>query len=106
MIPPTRHDPADAARCALAVVDRPELDGYWIHVDVDVVDPAYLPAVDSPDVGGVTPDELVAILQAILPRACGLQVTVYDPDLDPDGACARMLDLRHTRPRRRWWRNP
>lgn len=86
-----RHDPAGAARRALAVVDRPELDGYWIHVDVDVVDPAYLPAVDSPDADGVTPDELVTFLQAVLPQACGLQVTVYDPDLDPDGTCARLL---------------
>nr|WP_083283078.1 arginase family protein [Humibacillus sp. DSM 29435] len=86
-----RHDPANAARRALAVVSRPELDGYWIHLDVDVVDPAYLPAVDSPDAGGVTPDELSDLLRTVLPQACGLQITVYDPDLDPDGACARLL---------------
>jgi arginase len=26
--------------------------GYWIHVDVDVLDPTFMPAVDSPDAGG------------------------------------------------------
>lgn len=85
------HDPDDAARRALAVVDKPELDGYWIHVDVDVLDPTYMPAVDNPDPGGVCPDDLRRFLQAVLPRARGLQFTVYDPDLDPDGTCAQLL---------------
>lgn len=85
------HDPDDAARRALSVVDRSELDGYWIHLDVDVLDPVHLPAVDSPDAGGVTPDELSQFLQIVLPKARGLQITVYDPDLDPNGTCARIL---------------
>lgn len=85
------HDPDDAARRALAVVGTPELDGYWIHVDVDVLDPTHMPAVDSPDAGGVSADDLRRFLQAVLPGARGLQFTVYDPDLDPDGTCAQLL---------------
>src|SRR4051812_43227490 len=27
--------------------------GYWVHVDVDVLDPAVMPAVDAPSAGGI-----------------------------------------------------
>ncbi|MFI7044317.1 arginase family protein [Streptosporangium sandarakinum] len=68
-------------------------DGFWIHLDPDVLDPEILPAVDSPAPGGMTPDELVGILRGLLamPGAAGLQVTIFDPDLDPDGAQAALL---------------
>lgn len=66
-------------------------DGYWLHLDVDILDPAYMPAVDSPDDGGLTPDELITLLRALAPGAAGAQVTVFDPDLDPDGRYALLL---------------
>lgn len=65
--------------------------GYWLHLDVDVLDPAYMPAVDSPDPGGLAPEQLVTLLQALAPHAVGAQVCVFDPDLDPDGRLARLL---------------
>lgn len=67
--------------------------GFWIHVDADVLDPAIMPAVDSPDPGGMTFDELRTTLARLFasPRAIGLEVTVFDPDLDPDGALADRL---------------
>ena len=68
-----------------------DLDGYWLHLDVDVLDPEYLPAVDSPDPGGLNPDELTALLGALAHDATGAQVTVFDPDLDPDGSHGRLL---------------
>jgi len=68
-----------------------DLRGYWLHVDVDVLDPRFMPAVDSPDPGGLDPDELTELLTALAPAAIGAQVTVFDPDLDPDGRCARLL---------------
>lgn len=61
---------------------------YWLHVDADVLD---LPAVDSPYPGGLSYDELAALLRSIAPGAVGVQVTILDPDLDPDGAYARAL---------------
>lgn len=73
------------------VVARPELDGYWLHVDVDVLDESVMPAVDSPSPGGLTPDELIALLQALAPGAVGAHVGIYDPDLDPDGTAARVV---------------
>ncbi|MDQ4212698.1 arginase family protein [Microbacterium capsulatum] len=65
--------------------------GYWIQVDVDVLDPVHMPAVDSPDPGGLAPDELVGLLAALAPHAWGAAVTVFDPDLDPEGVHARTV---------------
>jgi len=80
-----------AARTAESVAAGPQLQGYWLHVDVDVLDPEHMPAVDSPDPGGLHPDELTELLEALAPGALGAQVTVFDPDLDPDGHYARLL---------------
>lgn len=80
-----------AARLIRDVADARHLDGYWLHLDVDVLDPQHLPAVDSPDPGGLDPDELVGLLAVLAPGAVGAQVTVFDPDLDPDGRYARLL---------------
>jgi arginase len=85
-----------AAATALERLDRPDLQGFWIHVDADVLDPAVMPAVDSPEPDGLGIAELAALLVPLArhPRALGLQVTVYDPGLDPDRACAaRLVDL-------------
>jgi arginase len=65
--------------------------GFWVHVDIDVLDDSIFPAVDSPDPGGLTVDELVALLQVLLPRSIGVAFTVFDPDLDPTGRYAALL---------------
>ncbi|MFI6034339.1 arginase family protein [Streptomyces sp. NPDC051315] len=81
---------ADATAQAFAI---PELDGFWVHFDADVLDPTVMPAVDSPDPDGLLPDELVALLSPLLasPRCAGLNVTIYDPDLDPEGTAGALL---------------
>ncbi|MFS4506127.1 arginase family protein [Clavibacter sp. Sh2141] len=76
---------------AAAVLGVADVSGYWLQVDVDVLDPEVMPAVDSPDPGGCTADELVELLRALAPRAVGASVTVFDPDLDPDGRYARVV---------------
>jgi arginase len=65
--------------------------GYWLQLDVDVLDPSVMPAVDSPDPGGFTAHELTDLLDELAPGAVGVSVTVFDPDLDPDGRYARLL---------------
>jgi arginase len=70
-----------------------ELRGFWIHVDADVINPTAMPAVDSPTPGGPTIKELVDLLTPLVrhPRALGLELTIYDPGLDPDRSCATRL---------------
>jgi arginase len=61
---------------------------YWLHVDADVL---AIDAVDSPAPGGMSFDELAALLARLAPGAVGVQVTIFDPDLDPDGSIAEAL---------------
>ena len=84
-------DPARALRAVQDTVVRDDLDGYWLHLDVDVLDPTYMPAVDSPSPGGLDPSQLTGLLRSLWPGALGLQVCVFDPDLDPSGDLARLL---------------
>ncbi|WP_025158169.1 arginase family protein [Leifsonia aquatica] len=74
-----------------ALVHRVAGSGYWLQVDVDVLDPSVMPAVDSPDPGGLSADGLSDLLGALAPGAIGASITVFDPDLDPDGRYARLL---------------
>jgi len=84
---------AEAAALSLARLTAPDLRGFWIHVDADVLDPAGMPAVDSPVSGGPSPDDLVALLSPLVrhPRALGMELAIYDPRLDEDRACAERL---------------
>jgi len=76
-----------AAEEARAAIEAQGLDGFWIHVDADVLDQSVMPAVDSPNANGLTFDELTETLRVFVasPQAVGVEVTIYDPDLDPDG---------------------
>jgi arginase len=67
--------------------------GYWVHVDVDVLDPAVMPAVDAPDEGGIAYAELELLIAGLVesPDCLGLELTVFDPDYDQDRTYAREL---------------
>jgi len=84
---------AGAAADALVRLTSPALAGFWIHLDADVLNPTDMPAVDSPESGGPTAREIVALLAPLVhhPRALGLELTIYDPALDPDRSCAARL---------------
>ncbi|MGV2901685.1 arginase family protein, partial [Microbacterium sp. AGC62] len=43
------------------------------------------------DPGGIGAAELTALLRELAPGAVGASITVFDPDLDPDGRYARLL---------------
>lgn len=78
---------------ALAVVTRDELDGFWIHIDVDVLHDDLMPAVDYRYPDGLSWEELATILSAALAtgRAKGIDITIFNPNLDQDGHLARRL---------------
>jgi arginase len=84
---------ATAAAKAIAHLSRPELDGFWIHVDADCLDDAVMPAVDFRLPGGLTVEQLETVLKTALDsaKAVGLEVTIYNPALDSDGRAGRLL---------------
>ncbi|MDL5351282.1 arginase family protein [Microbacterium sp. zg-YB36] len=67
------------------------MNGFWLQLDVDVLDASVMPAVDSPDPGGLLPNQLRELLLALAPYAVGASITVFDPDLDPTGLYASRL---------------
>ncbi|MBA3832084.1 MAG: arginase family protein [Chthoniobacterales bacterium] len=69
------------ARLALERVTLPELAGFWIHLDADVLNASIMPAVDSPNEAGITIAELTGLLGILLasPHAAGMHVTILDP---------------------------
>jgi arginase len=66
---------------------------FWVHLDADVLDPRWMPAVDSPDPGGMSPEELSTILNiALASTDCiGIELAIYDPTLDLTGEGALLL---------------
>jgi arginase len=85
------RDPAAALVDVKRILHAERLDGYWLHVDVDVLDPSVMPAVDSPDAGGVNISDLTTLLHELAGQAAGAHVCIFDPDLDPDASYARIL---------------
>jgi arginase len=80
-----------AAAAAVERLSRPDLDGFWIHLDADVLDDAVMPAVDYRMPQGLSRDEIKTVLRADVGsgRAVGIDVTIFNPRLDADGSIAR-----------------
>lgn len=76
------------AQQILQKIHAQQLDGFWIHFDVDVLHNDIMPAVDSPQPDGLTYEEIEALLPVLLAdeKAVGMEITILDPDLDPDGS--------------------
>lgn len=69
------------------------VDRIWLHVDVDVLDSVVMPAVDDHLPGGLSYQALQATLQRVIASGliAGVDVTIFDPTLDPDGSLAAVL---------------
>ncbi|GAA2636064.1 arginase family protein [Streptomyces vastus] len=83
----------NAAHQAVERLNRGGSSGYWVHLDVDVLDDAVMPAVDYRIPGGLTWPELESVLRTALAgeRAVGFDVTIFNPRLDRDGSIAARL---------------
>jgi arginase len=68
---------------ALAHLSTP----FWTHLDADVLHDTVMPAVDYRTPDGLTWPELDHVLTAALtdPRCRGLDITIFNPHLDPTG---------------------
>ena len=84
---------AAAASQAVDILANNELlDGFWIHLDVDVLDDSIMPAVDYRlGGGGLSFSELSELLKILVAsdRAVGMDITIFNPLLDLDGSITR-----------------
>jgi arginase len=71
---------------------RTLVNRWWLHVDFDVLDSDSMPAVDYPQPGGLSWNTLENLTVPLLSDACaGLNVTIYNPDLDPTAKHAKQI---------------
>jgi arginase len=84
-----------AARQAVTFLTRHDgpPDGFWIHLDADVFDETIMQAVDDPRPDGLSWDQGIAALRTAIAssQAAGLQVAIYNPDIDTGGSNGRGL---------------
>lgn len=68
-------------------------DGYWVHLDLDVLDEEVFPATDCFEADGLDWDELTGLMAPLLAsESCiGFNVVCFNPTKDPDGACGRRI---------------
>jgi arginase len=83
----------DAAGAAVEHLSRDGLDGFFIHVDADVLNDDIMPAVDYRLPDGLDWEDLERTLRIAVAsgKAVGIEITIYNPSLDDDGSAGRGL---------------
>jgi arginase len=83
----------DTARRVIAKLEARGLDSVWLHVDLDVLDQSVMPAVDSPGSPGLDYLQLTELVGTLCAsgRIVGTNVTIYDPERDPEARYASPL---------------
>ncbi|RYY49089.1 MAG: arginase family protein [Chitinophagaceae bacterium] len=68
-------------------VARRQPDGFWLHIDVDVLNDEIMPCVDSRTPDGLHYAEFNELCGYLFssPLLAGIEITILDPDRDPDG---------------------
>ena len=71
----------------LSQIETKNLDGFWLHIDVDVLNDAVMPCVDSRTPDGLTYSEFNELTSHLFQseKLSGLEITILDPDLDTSG---------------------
>lgn len=83
----TREEGMEAiANGFLRQMERVQVDGFWIHFDVDVLNDNIMPCVDSPTPDGLTYEEWRRLVAPLVTHThcAGMTLTILDPDLDPE----------------------
>lgn len=82
---------ANASSLAIRRLLENRIDGFWIHLDADVLDDSIMPAVDYRLEGGLSFSELSDLLRILYASgyAVGMSVTIFNPSFDSDGLIAR-----------------
>ena len=68
-------------------------EGFWLHLDLDVLSASALPAVDYADERGLSWEQLGQLLRVVLGSSLlmGASVVIFNPTLDPTGEHARRI---------------
>ncbi|QOG04438.1 arginase family protein [Flavobacterium sp. MDT1-60] len=71
----------------LSEIAAKNLDGFWLHIDADVLNDSIMPCVDSRTPDGLTYTEFNELTSYLFQseKLSGLEITILDPDLDPTG---------------------
>ncbi len=95
-------DPAGTARRAMSHLAQ-RVDRWWLHIDLDVLDPLEFAAQGLPDVvdepGGLTWAQLTDLVHEVLlgGNCVGSSIAIYDPDQDPGRTdAANIVSFVHT----------
>lgn len=77
----------NAVQSFLLEVESKKLDGFWLHIDVDVLNDLIMPCVDSRTPDGLSYDEFNELTSYLFQsqKLTGLEITILDPDLDETG---------------------
>lgn len=75
----------------LSEIESKNLDGFWLHIDIDVLNDSIMPCVDSRTPDGLTYAEFNELTSYLFQskKLSGLEITILDPDLDPTGQYTR-----------------
>lgn len=95
---------ANASRFGVETIDmrawaagaRPKLEGpVYLSIDIDGFDPAFAPGVSHREPGGLSPREVLSIIQGIAGPIVGADVVEFNPTEDPIGLtaplCAKLV---------------
>jgi agmatinase len=64
----------------------------WLDLDADAIDPAFAPAVQSPQPFGLTPQQLLTLTLALsTPKLAGVSVSEFDPGRDRTDTTLQLL---------------
>lgn len=73
-------DPSSLRSMVRKLGNRP----VYVSLDLDVIDPGFLPGVGTPEPGGLTFQELISLLKALQPlHVIGFDLVELTPDYDP-----------------------
>ncbi|WP_416799051.1 arginase family protein [Ciceribacter azotifigens] len=88
-----REGMQSTAKGVAAWASRRDLSRYWLHLDVDVLAETVMPAVDSPGEPGLDFEQVARLVSLLIRHVpvIGVDVTIYDPDKDPDRRHAKAI---------------
>jgi arginase len=82
-----------SSEAALVTLKQQSTEGFWVHIDADVINDDEMPAVDYRLPGGLTFEEMYTVLSQVMAtgRVTGLSLAIYNPLLDPHKQMATKL---------------